>query len=127
VPVVAGYKGLTQKSDLRLARVDEFAMLCRWLPELASQFGLKDERLSLQPVSTTRNLDAGLGTAKMNQELIGKIFNLSQAPFRIVDVRNVGGAFMVYAEPQNANNGGVARRAFRFDDIAHLVAGEPSG
>ncbi len=56
------------------------------------------------------------------QELIGKQFILAQSPFRITDVRHISGAFMVYAEPQDdLAIGPVARRAFRFADIAHLV------
>ncbi len=56
------------------------------------------------------------------QELIGKQFVLAQSPFRITDVRHISGACMVYAEPEDDKaTGPVARRAFRFADIAHLV------
>ncbi len=56
------------------------------------------------------------------QELIGKQFTLARSPFRITDVRHVSGAFMVYAEPQDGGTAkSVARRAFRFADIEHLL------
>ena len=56
------------------------------------------------------------------QDLIGKQFSLEQDSFRIVDVRNFSGSCMVYAQhakPDAANE--AARRAFHFEDIAHLI------
>lgn len=59
------------------------------------------------------------------QELIGKQFSLEQHQFRIVDVRNFSGNYMVYAEPaatEPKRAGEAARRAFHFEDIAHLIS-----
>ena len=61
------------------------------------------------------------------QELIGKQFSLEQDSFQIVDVRNFTGNYMIYAsvvgrDHEQARDGKDAvRRAFRFEDIAHLL------
>ncbi len=54
-------------------------------------------------------------------ELVGKRFNLEPSDYTIVDVRNLDGEMMVYAEPPEPAKG-PGRAAFRYSDIeAHLV------
>ncbi|MGI9326115.1 MAG: hypothetical protein ACR2PZ_12905 [Pseudomonadales bacterium] len=56
------------------------------------------------------------------QDLVGKQFSLEQDSFRIVDVRNFSGNYMVYAEHAKSEAAHEpARRAFHFEDIAHLI------
>lgn len=56
------------------------------------------------------------------QDLVGKQFKLEQDSFRIVDVRNFSGNYMVYAEHDKVEAANeTARRAFHFEDIAHLI------
>lgn len=54
-------------------------------------------------------------------ELVGKRFNLEQSNYTIVDVRNIDGEMMIYAErPERAK--GPGRAAFRYRDIKpHLI------
>lgn len=59
------------------------------------------------------------------QELIGKQFSLEQNQFRIVDVRNFSGNYMVYAQKHEAtaqDASDAPRKAFHFEDIAHLIS-----
>ena len=57
------------------------------------------------------------------QELIGKQFSLERSLFRIVDVRNFSGNYMVYASQEKPDAAGDApRKAFHFEDIAHLIS-----
>ena len=59
------------------------------------------------------------------QDLIGKQFSLEQDMFRIVDVRNFSGNYMVYAEfdnPSARSASDAPRKAFHFEDIAHLIS-----
>lgn len=54
------------------------------------------------------------------RELVGHKFAIADVLFLIVDVQNVAGAVMVYAEDQ-AKRQGPKRAAFRYDDIADLI------
>lgn len=57
------------------------------------------------------------------QELIGKKFSLERTLFRIVDVRNFNGNYMEYASQELPDKEGDApRKAFHFEDIAHLIS-----
>jgi hypothetical protein len=60
--------------------------------------------------------------ARPMNELIGKQFSLKQDDFKIVDVRNFNGNYMVYAEHCVQVADSEPKRAFHFEDIAHLLA-----
>ena len=54
-------------------------------------------------------------------ELVGKTFSLEQGSYTIVDVRNIDGDMMVYAElPEGAR--GPGRAAFRYADIENKIS-----
>ncbi len=55
------------------------------------------------------------------QYLVGKHFVLNEVDYAIVDVRNIEGDSMVYAEPVQADKG-PGRAAFRYADIASSLA-----
>ncbi|MCR9258389.1 MAG: hypothetical protein NXH95_01610 [Pseudomonadaceae bacterium] len=60
------------------------------------------------------------------QNLIGKQFTIDQRDYAVVDVRNIRGDAMVYAEPLNGP-AGPARAAFRYVDIeTTLIARYPT-
>ncbi len=54
------------------------------------------------------------------RELVGHRFSIAGALYLIVDVQNVAGEVMVYAEDQ-AKQLGPKRAAFHYDDIADLI------
>lgn len=54
------------------------------------------------------------------RELVGHKFSVADAQYLIVDVQNVAGEVMVYAEDQ-AKRLGPKRAAFHYDDIADLI------
>ncbi len=59
------------------------------------------------------------------QQLLGQRFSLENIDYAIVDVRNIQGDTMVYAEPA-VEAAGPGRAAFRYADIeAHLQREEP--
>ena len=54
------------------------------------------------------------------EQLVGQHFSIEDVDYAIVDVRNIQGDTMVYAEPA-AQAAGPGRAAFRYADIeAHL-------
>jgi hypothetical protein len=60
------------------------------------------------------------------QNLVGKQFRIDKRDYAVVDVRNIRGDAMVYAEPLNGQ-AGPARAAFRYADIeTTLIAQHPS-
>lgn len=65
------------------------------------------------------------------QDLVGKVFAVGDGEYRVVDVRNLGGESMVYAEvveqtiAADGPRRGPQRMAFHFSDIADLI--DPSG
>ena len=50
------------------------------------------------------------------ENLIGRSFTIDESQYQVVDVRNIDGEVMVYAEPPHAK--GPRRAAFRLNDIA---------
>lgn len=50
------------------------------------------------------------------ENLVGKQFSIDQTEYAIVDVRNIQGDTMIYAEPVTAA-AGPGRAAFRYVDI----------
>lgn len=54
------------------------------------------------------------------RELVGHTFSVADVLYLIVDVQNVAGMVMVYAEDQ-AKRLGPKRAAFHYDDIADLI------
>lgn len=62
------------------------------------------------------------------RELLGRTFSVAEGEYRVVDVRQLSGEVMVYAEP-TARDRGADRRprraAFHYGDIAaRLAAGD---
>lgn len=56
------------------------------------------------------------------KELLGRRFNVKESDYTIVDVRNIDGEVMVYAERPKPSKG-PGRAAFRYTDIEiHLEA-----
>lgn len=54
-------------------------------------------------------------------ELLGRTFNLEENCYTIVDIRNIDGEMMIYAEqPEGAR--GPGRAAFRFSDIESQIS-----
>ena len=58
------------------------------------------------------------------QNLVGRHFNIDEADYAIVDVRNINGEVMVYAEPASGARG-PGRAAFRYTDIETRLSGSP--
>lgn len=54
------------------------------------------------------------------ENLIGKSFQLEETQYAIVDVRNIKGDTLVYAEPASGA-AGPGRAAFRYVDIESLL------
>ena len=54
------------------------------------------------------------------RELVGQFFLIASTRYKIVDVQNVGGEIMVYAEDEHERLG-PKRASFRYDDIAELI------
>ena len=54
------------------------------------------------------------------EELVGKKFAIDDASYAVVDVRDVDGVVMVYAEPVEGSKG-PGRAAFRFTDIQNQL------
>ena len=54
------------------------------------------------------------------ENLIGKNFQLEETQYAIVDVRNIKGDTLVYAEPASGS-AGPGRAAFRYVDIESLL------
>ncbi len=59
------------------------------------------------------------------QELLGRTFSVGDGDYRVVDVRNLSGELMVYAEEAGGRSGAEAdggkkprRAAFHYGDIA---------
>ena len=50
------------------------------------------------------------------QNLVGRQFTINECDYAVVDVRNIRGDAMVYAEPLNTK-AGPGRAAFRYVDI----------
>ncbi|MGK0222067.1 MAG: hypothetical protein ACI9ON_001305 [Limisphaerales bacterium] len=50
------------------------------------------------------------------ENLVGKCFTIDESQYLVVDVRNIDGEVMVYAEPPQTK--GPGRAAFRLTDIA---------
>lgn len=50
------------------------------------------------------------------EDLVGKSYTIDESQYRVVDVRNIDGEVMIYAEPPHAK--GPGRAAFRLNDIA---------
>lgn len=65
------------------------------------------------------------------QYLVGQCFSLSEGEYRIVDVRNVAGAFMVFAEKlieaRDEHRRLLRKAAFHYSDIAEFIDSEQSG
>ena len=59
------------------------------------------------------------------QNLVGKQFTINECDYAVVDVRNIRGDAMVYAEPLNAQ-AGPGRAAFRYVDIETTLNAQPS-
>jgi len=60
------------------------------------------------------------------QNLVGKQFTIDERDYAVVDVRNIRGDAMIYAEPLNSQ-AGPGRAAFRYVDIeTTLIAQHPS-
>ena len=59
-------------------------------------------------------------------ELVGQTLALDEGQFEIVDVRQVGGELMVYAEAEEgpSSDAGLTRTVFRYPDIASYVEHE---
>ena len=57
------------------------------------------------------------------EELVGKKFVIDNADYAIVDVRDVDGVVMVYAEPEDGSKG-PGRAAFRYADIQSQLGAE---
>jgi uncharacterized protein (UPF0179 family) len=63
------------------------------------------------------------------RNLVGRCFSLADGRYRIVDVRQMGGDAMVYAEPMSAEDpdsmpsaaAAPNRAAFHFTDIAAML------
>ena len=53
-------------------------------------------------------------------ELVGKLFYIEGSGYTIVDVRNVDGETMIYAEPPEPVKG-PGRAAFRYADLEHQL------
>jgi hypothetical protein len=51
------------------------------------------------------------------EHLVGKRFSIDDMDYAIVDVRNIRGDTMVYAEPTRQKPAGPGRAAFRYVDI----------
>ena len=72
------------------------------------------------------------------QDLVGQCFSLAEGRYRIVDVRNLAGESMIYAEKlqeDRRESAGPAaghrhqhpqRAAFHYNDIAQYLAGDRS-
>lgn len=62
------------------------------------------------------------------QDLVGIQFSINEQDYAVVDVRNIRGDTMVYAEPVNAA-AGPGRAAFRYADIESTLQlkGDKSG
>ena len=62
------------------------------------------------------------------QYLVGQCFSLTDVSYRIVDVRNVGGESMVYAEKlidaADYQRHMLRRAAFHYSDIAEFISSE---
>jgi hypothetical protein len=60
------------------------------------------------------------------QDLVGQCFSLAEGRYRIVDVRNLGGESMVYAEKlqeaQERQRNLPRRAAFHYNDIVEYIA-----
>ena len=54
--------------------------------------------------------------------LVGKQFRIDKTDYAIVDVRNIQGDTMIYAEPTKTASG-PKRAAFRYDDIESKLDG----
>ncbi len=54
-------------------------------------------------------------------ELLGRSFRLSELDYVIVDVVDVSGEWMVYAETQERANKGPRRAAFHLNDLHRLA------
>ena len=54
------------------------------------------------------------------ENLIGKNFRLEETQYAIVDVRNIKGDTLIYAEPAD-RAAGPGRAAFRYVDIKPLI------
>ena len=53
---------------------------------------------------------------RLVEHLVGKQFRIDETDYAIVDVRNIQGDTMIYAEPTKTASG-PKRAAFRYDDI----------
>lgn len=60
------------------------------------------------------------------QDLVGQVFSLAEGRYRIVDVRNLAGESMVYAEKlqdvQEHQRNLPRRAAFHYNDIAEFIS-----
>ena len=56
------------------------------------------------------------------EQLLGRRFSIDEVDYSIVDVRNIQGDTLVYAEPSRTAQG-PGRAAFRFADIEHRLQG----
>lgn len=59
------------------------------------------------------------------ESLLGRRFSLQDVEYAIVDVRNMQGETMVYAEPASASHG-PGRAAFRYADVEPQLIAEPA-
>ena len=57
------------------------------------------------------------------EDLVGKHFSIDDMDYAIVDVRNIQGDTLIYAEP-TAQAAGPGRAAFRYVDIETHLAGD---
>lgn len=62
------------------------------------------------------------------QQLVGKVFSIGNGQYRVVDVRQLSGESMVYAETMDATDSALPasrprRAAFHYSDIANLFGG----
>ena len=53
-------------------------------------------------------------------ELVGKLFYIDGSGYTVVDVHNIDGEMMIYAEPPESVKG-PGRAAFRYADIEHQL------
>ncbi|MEM7078178.1 MAG: hypothetical protein AAF513_06060 [Pseudomonadota bacterium] len=59
------------------------------------------------------------------EHLLGTHFVLQDARYAIVDVRDIAGETMIYAEPEphRSGDGGPKRAVFRYRDVVGLLGG----
>ena len=68
------------------------------------------------------------GTEDNMQDILGRTFSIGSGRYRVVDVRQLSGQVMVYAEPTVKSapvDGRPQRAAFHYGDIANRLENRP--